>query len=143
MFWHWPITYLRDSYVVIMICCWYNVKYSAWHNKPAAFNTVIAITLLTILAVYPLLLQLYLCNRKAMLGTKAFKRKYGSAYEGLSHKGHKFVLYPLLFYYRRLVVALSVIYFPHNFILQYICLITTILATAALLGTQAPFERQS
>ena len=140
MFWHWPITYLRDSFVVIMICCWYNLKYSAWHNTPAIVNTLTAVSLLVLLTVYPSLMQLYLFKRKAMLGTSAFKRRYGSAYEGLSHKGRKSVYYPLLFYYRRLIVPFAVIFFPHNFVLQFICLIITVIATAGLIGTQAPFE---
>jgi len=48
-----------------------------------------------------------------MLTSKAFLNKYRRAYEDLDTKENKFVLYPIFFYYRRILVPMSVIFWPN------------------------------
>ena len=64
VFWNWPISFFRDSYVVIAICTIYNIKYARWNPDEAATNSGLAFALLGFLILQPLVLQLFLyCKR--------------------------------------------------------------------------------
>mmetsp|Transcript_13899 Transcript_13899/g.16571 ORF Transcript_13899/g.16571 Transcript_13899/m.16571 type:complete len:140 (-) Transcript_13899:804-1223(-) len=56
VFWNWPISYLRDSYVVIQICCLYNARYQSWHNQEASLNTGLSFSILCLLLLYPIVI---------------------------------------------------------------------------------------
>ena len=142
-FWNWPITYLRDSYVVIATCCLYNYRYRSWDCEEASLNTNLTIGSLTVLLFYPILIQLYLYKRRDLLGKESFLRRYSRAYEGLDTKDGKFFLYPLFFYYRRLLVPMSVIFWPDMIFVQYFTLVMTGVATIILLGYKRPYASQS
>ena len=51
--WNWPISFLRDSYSVIAICCLYNVAYASHANREASLNSGLAIAILFCMVVYP------------------------------------------------------------------------------------------
>ena len=56
IYWNWPITFVRDTYVVMQISCLYNLGYFSMENKTAETNSVLAATLFVLLVAYPLLL---------------------------------------------------------------------------------------
>ena len=56
VFWNWPISFLRDSYVVLQICCLFNYKYRSWEGKEASLNSALSISMLSLLIIYPLLI---------------------------------------------------------------------------------------
>ena len=143
LFWNWPIAFLRDSYVVIAICSLYNLRYRSWHNLEASTNTGFASGFLFLLTAYPLLSQLFLYWRRDMLDKKSFRDKFEEAYIGLSTKGRNYLIYPLFFYYRRLLVPLSVIFFPTAIIAQLLTMELTGLAMLVLIAFQQPFERSA
>jgi len=62
--------------------------------------------------------------------------RYNEAYEGLSTKGYDYLLYPLFFYYRRLLVPMSVIFYPESIMTQQLTMALTGIATIILIGFQ-------
>ena len=75
-------------------------------------NTGLSLSILGFLILYPFLMQSFLYYRRAHLKKKSFKKKYSQAYNGLEEKNLKFLLYPIFFYYRRILIPLSIILFP-------------------------------
>lgn len=142
-FCNYPITYLRDSYVVIAMCCLYNYRYSSWDNPEASLNTNLSIGILIVLILYPILMQLFLYTNRSMLGHKSFLTKYNSAYPGLGTKDGKYFLYPLFFQYRRLLVPMTFIFWPNVIIAQYLTLVMTGVATIILIGYKRPYANKS
>ena len=76
-----PIKFLNDSYIVIVIGCFINIEYASWKTKEAALNTGIAYVFITLLSLYPVLMQAFLYCRRDRLKKRDFFLKYGSAYE--------------------------------------------------------------
>jgi hypothetical protein len=116
VFWSWPIKFLNDSFIIIVISCLINIVYASWETKEAAINTGIAYALLIVISLYPAFMQLFLYYRREMLTKKSFLRKFGLAYQGLDAKDNKFLLYPLFSYYRRVAVPITIILFPTTYI---------------------------
>ena len=143
VFWNWPITYLTDSYVVIQICCLYNIQNQSWHNQAAQVNSGLSWSLFGLLLLYPALMQWYLYSKRAMLNHESFLHKYRKAYDGMDVNNNNFILYPLFFYYRRILVPLSVIFWPNVIFVQYGTLVMTGVATIILLGQKRPFASKS
>ena len=81
-------------------------------------------------------MQAFLYKRRDLLTKYSFLRRFGSAYKGLDERENRFVLYPLFSYYRRLLVILSIIMLPNNFIVQYFVLTMSVIATIILIGYQ-------
>ncbi len=48
LFWNWPIQFLKDSYIVIIMCCLYNLTNADWSSQGASLNTGIAATILVL-----------------------------------------------------------------------------------------------
>ena len=134
MFWNWPINFLRDSFVVIMICCLYNSSYLSWSNEDESINSGLAVALLTVLLLYPIAIQCFLYKSRDKLETEDFKHKIYAAYDGLATEDYKFILYPLLFYYRRVVIPASIIIWPNLFLMQYLVLLSTSILTVILIA---------
>ena len=143
MFWNWPINFIRDSYVVVSICCLYNTRYIQWHNDVVTTNSALAIGLLVMLLIYPLCLQLYLYRSQSKLKTEAFKHRCFAAYDRLATEESKFILQPIFYYYRCLLIPASVIIWPKFFIMQYFALILTSLAIVMLIGYKQPFSTKA
>ena len=97
IFWNWPISFLKDSFIVVIMCCLYNLVYADWSISMAKLNTGLSALFLVLLILYPALMQLFLYKKRHMLRNRYFKMRYGSAYEGLEEKDLKFLLYPLFF----------------------------------------------
>ena len=125
------------------MCALFNARYANWSMSEATLNSSIAFGLLVFLIIYPVAIQLFLYMRKASLGKKAFIAKYGVAYEGLEIKGNGYLYQPLLSYFRRLLLPLSIIFYPEVFILHYFTLTMTGVFTIILVGVQRPFESKA
>ena len=122
VFWNMPIKFLNDSYTIIVISCFINIKYASWETKEAVYNTGVACGLLAFVSLYPVFMQTFLYCRRDLLIEFDFRRKYGSAYEEFEETRNKFVLYPLFSYYRRILVPITIIFLPDTFIAQYLVL---------------------
>ena len=118
----------------------YNVRYANWSIFESSINSGVSFGILGLLLIYMVLFQAYIYSRRSSLNKKAFKAKYIKAYEGLNFKYKGFILYPVFFYLRRLMVPMSIIFFPKVFILHYYTMTMTGIATVILLGWQRPFE---
>ena len=134
---------MHDSYIVIVICCLYNVKHASWDHQLASLNSALSLTILGLLIIYPLWMQCFLYYRRHHLRTEVFKKKYSNAYRGLEEKDLKFLAYPLFFYYRRILIPLSIILFPQNMIAHYLTLTLSGIATMVLIGVKKPFKSRS
>ena len=91
------------------------------------------------LLLYPGLSALFLHSRKKDLKTKTFRKKFLAAYKGLIEKDGKYILFPLFFYYRRLITPLIIISKPDNFMAQYLFLLLSGLAAMILIAHKQPF----
>ena len=80
VFWNWPIGFLNDSFIVIVISCLINIKYSSWEVKEAAINSGISWALLALACIYPAFMQGFLYKRRLSLKKPGFMRKYTAAY---------------------------------------------------------------
>ena len=99
-------------------------------------NSGFAVAFVLVVLIYPAFIQCFLNHRRDMLQKLSFKKKYGSAYSSLKEKDEKFFWYPLVFFYRRLVMPLSIILFPRNITVHYMTLMLSGVATIGVIGTQ-------
>ena len=137
---NYPIAFLQDNYIVLVICCLLNMQYMSWHNRSAQINSGLAVALFTLLVFYPLVMQRFLYLSHDKLDTVEFKRKFGHAYDYMNTKNRRFTLYQLIYFYRRLIVPISVIYFPAGLMIQIGSLIVTSLAQLAVLTSWQPLS---
>lgn len=70
-------------------------------------------------------------------------RKWQAAYQDLNEKEYKFLLYPLFFFYRRILIPLILVYFPRVLIVQQFTLIMSGVFTVILIGLKRPFKSKS
>ena len=96
-----------------------------------------------VVLVYPAYLHCYLYSRRDMLKKRSFKKKYGSAYTTLKEKDQKYLWYPLIFFYRRLVIPLAIIKFPKNITVHFLTLWLSGVASIGVIGTQRPFKSKA
>ena len=139
VFWRWPLGFLKDNYTVIAICSMYNMRYASWGIPEARLNSTISLSLLILLSIYPFAQQAFLYIKRRSLSKKAFQAKYGVVYKGLHLSDKRFLYQPLFYYARRMLVPMSVVFYPKVFILHYSVLVLTGLATIVLIGIQRPF----
>ena len=116
------------------------MKYLQWHIQEATINSGIAICLFIILILYPVLMQVFLHAKKNHLRTKTFRAKYEQAYSGLEEADGKYLIYPTFFFFRRVLVTLSIIVYPNYIIVHYFTLTMTGIATVILIGLKHPFK---
>jgi len=138
----YPLRQLQESYIVIVMAILLNISFVKWEdakNTPAASaNLILAYLLLAFVTAYPALQQCCLYRNRHRLRNRGFNEMYGAAYENLRRK--KFLLYPLFFFYRRLILPIAIIYFDTSIITQFATLQLTGIATAALIIHQKPLE---
>ena len=139
IFWNWPIIFLRDNFIVIITCALYNAKYADWSIFESWVNSGLSFAILSMLITYTILFHVFLYCRRKSLSKKAFAAKYGSSYEGLDTRYSGFILYPMIFYLRRILVPMSIILFPKFFVLHYFMITMTGIATIIIIGYQKPF----
>lgn len=137
-----PITFLRDSFIVIAICCVYNTAYLTFETRIAALNSWLALITMLFLILYPACLHYYLYRHREDLQDKEQKDKWSnveSAYLYLDVREGKAFAYPLFFYYTRLFITVSVVVFPDTFIVHYAVITGTTIATIIFVGHETPF----
>ena len=83
IFWEKPIEFFMSSFSVIVICSMYNVVNLSWSNTWEIVNSALAILILTLLILYPVLMQRFLHKNKHLLKNRVFRTKYSMAYNGL------------------------------------------------------------
>jgi len=111
LFYQMPLGFVKGNYIVLVICAFLNLLYGTWGNGTSTFNQTIACITLIFLAVFPISIQKFLLNRRADLKKQSFRRQFSVAYEDLIEKDKKFFAYPLVFYYRRLILPFVILYF--------------------------------
>jgi len=57
VFWNWPINLLRESWIVIALCCLINIRYASWSVQEATLNSTISYAILALICLYPALTQ--------------------------------------------------------------------------------------
>ena len=86
VFWNWPIQFLNESFIVIVINCLINIKYASWQVKEAALNSGLSYALLALVFVYPVFMQTFLYRRRNMLTNPSFLRRFAAAYKNLDER---------------------------------------------------------
>ena len=86
VFWNWPIQFLNESFIVIVINCLINIKYASWQVKEAALNSGLSYALLALVFVYPVFMQTFLYRRRKMLTNPSFLRRFAAAYKNLDEQ---------------------------------------------------------
>ena len=112
----------------------YNVVNLSWSNTWEIVNSALAILILTLLILYPVLMQRFLHKNKHLLKNRVFRTKYSMAYNGMKENDNKYLYYPLFFYYRRILIPMCLILFPTILIVHYFTLIMTGIAMIILIG---------
>ena len=140
VFWRWSIRFLTDSYIVIALCCVLNLINANFEIYETKVNTALSVLIFVFISVYPIVIQRFLYKKRGLMKRTIFRSKFSSAYEGLNEKNKKFLIYPLFFFYRRLILAVTLLTMNTQLFAQYVTLLYTSLATIALIGEQAPFK---
>lgn len=137
-FWNWPIETTRDSYIILVMGSLLNISFVKWNDvgdsSAAIVNLVFAYLLFAFLVIYPIAQACCLHRNRHKLENKAFAESFKSAYEGLKMTERNYLMYTLLFYCRRLIVAFCVIYFDTSVLIQFGTVTLTGLATVMLLA---------
>ena len=102
---------LFESCSQIAICCLINFKKMQWNEYGYWIHNLTAICFFMLLIVFPVALILYLSLNMHRLEKPKFESRFGEFYESLNiEKGRIMFLYPLFFVFRRVHLAMTVIY---------------------------------
>ena len=115
LFWNGPLSFVSDSFIVLTTCALLNVCYWSSNTPSSRLNTGLALLTLILLALYPLITHLSLYRSRYHLRTKSFKKKYGALYNDYNTAKSTFFYYPLLQFYRRLLLPTVILAMPDSF----------------------------
>ena len=133
VFWNMPISFINDVFIVAVMCCLINIFHASWGIPESILNSTLAYIILVCLTLYPIGVQCFLYKRRSSLRKRSFKRKFKNAYLYLSTKDQKYLVYPLFFFYRRLILAFVLMLFYESLITQYLTMMLTGGATMILI----------
>ena len=112
LFWNYQIRVIQESYTILIMGCLISSKYIHWHDPTHALNSFLVVFLLLVLLIYPVLILSQLFKYHDQLHKGDFRKAFGSAYEAYATKQRKaFLIFIMLFYLRRILLALVVVYF--------------------------------
>ena len=110
--WNLPLGFLRDSFSILSLCSLLNIYFISWATTQASVNSAFAITIIAILIIEPIVVAFFLYLNKPQLKHQAFKLKFEQAYPNLKDTENRFLLHPIFYLYRRILIPFCVIYFP-------------------------------
>ena len=113
IFWMGPILIIQEAYQDIVICGLINVFLfkSSWNNWAAVFSNILAGSLLLGAAFIPMFLVCYLWPRYKSLKEKWYLDRFAPIYDMVNYEQNPHApIYLLLFFIRRLVFSVGVIF---------------------------------
>jgi len=110
------IRMILESYLKMCICSLISMQSLDW-NKPIEFANSIITLLLLLLYIMPVALFLFLFKNRRRLFDEEFYAKYGSFYSDINTQKSVAVYYHVIFLFRRLMVASSIIFLSNQPIL--------------------------
>ena len=115
-FWSGTYTILKESYGIVAICAFIAMKYIPTDTVGEKLMTALAFVGVAQLILMPVWTFYVLYKYRNMLGEKSFKKKYGAWNEELREDlGAKVTLWPMLFFIRRVLLAVTILYVNHIF----------------------------
>lgn len=140
VFWNLPLEAINESYSLLAICSILNLYFLSWTDFAVSVNSLVSLISFIVLCLHPIVLQLYLRWNDVNLHKSSFKKKFGSSYADLALSSGRYVVYPLLVYYRRLTIPVCLVLFPQNFLVQFLWLLIVNSAMLAVLNIKRPYE---
>ena len=115
-FWNGFIRLFMETFLELALAAIINIRTADWQTSFPSVKYSIALALISLVLIglfFPVLIILY-CRSFSVLGEARFKKKYGAGLEEISlikKVSPKSILaYPVIFFGRRLVFALSAVY---------------------------------
>ena len=99
-----------ESYLKMSHSCIFYLSISASYTSSRdKFGSIVRISLLTILIIWPFFVTAFLFMKRSQLETESFRRKFISMYSGLKTKKAGALLYTFIFCSRRMLLVLALL----------------------------------
>ena len=110
LFWSSAITLIMESYAILTICCLMSLPYLWWDSVGNSIQSASTLFFFVMVLVVPAFVLLKLLRSFYYL----YQSSYYKSYEGFIseldiNKGRLVLIYPMMFLFRRLTLALSIV----------------------------------
>ena len=104
------LRYIIEGYLELAVLCFLNMKCIIWDNTFNRFTSILAITILAIVILFPFLMPSLLYMNRENFDKKPFKKRFRTLYEDLKREHNMIFIYQFLFLIRRLIFSLTLIF---------------------------------
>lgn len=111
LFWSQQIILMNESFSMICMCAFINVRNITFDSKCEVINSVLTIVFVILCTAMPLIVCLFLLLKLPKLANPYMKKRYGDLIEGLDlEKGRVIALTPVNFLLRRFLLVAAVVF---------------------------------
>jgi len=137
--WNPILRFLIESYIFFAISCFINLTEFTFGDSGSRASSISTVVGMIIIIVLPFLVLCFMLLKFAKLKNKQVIAKYGAMYEGLDlDKGRTVILARLFFFFRRLIIGLSVNYLRDYPVFQIFSMNFQVVAAIILHGQINP-----
>ena len=121
LYWNGLIRLLMEAYLDVSICTLINLKKYVWISEFSAltFNNLLVIFFATVLLLCPPFLLIFAACKHHKWKSEDFKNKHGTLIDGTTSKLSKnkwlILFIPFMFFIRRIILALTVVFLNEFF----------------------------
>ena len=134
--WNGIITTIKESYSWAILSTFISLRALRWDSNGGIINSVAACFVLAYLIVLTIAATLFLRMKHGILHKEESKERFGALYQDLAVKKlipfKDFIVFPVFFLVRRVVLAATVVFFGDNRTFQLLLLLWQSLATLAI-----------
>ena len=111
IFWGSLIVLMNESYMIVIVCVLINIRVLSMDSAGLKVMSILCVFFLFLTVILPSIFLMTLYKDFKNLESKAMQRKYGVLYQDLKLKnGKKILMLPGFFLFRRVMLAISVVF---------------------------------
>jgi len=117
-----------QSYSIVALSCMINLRFLEWTSLNVVFMSLLTLSTLVVLLAFPIGYWRFLNKHFDELETDEIKRRHSAFFKGLNLRNGRLVfLQPVWFMFRRLILAVIVVFLHGNVIWQIALMTMTVI----------------
>ena len=137
--WNPILRFLIESYMLIALSCCINLTEFTFGDSGSRASSISTVVGMILIIFLPFFVLYFMHKKFAELNNEEVKSRFGAIYEGLDlDKGRAVILVRLFFFFRRLMISLTVTYLMDYPVFQIMSMNFQVLAAIILYGQINP-----
>jgi len=137
--WNQILRFLIESYMLIALSCCINLTEFTFGDSGSRASSISTVVGMILIIFLPFFVLYFMHKKFAELNNEEVKSRFGAIYEGLDlDKGRAVILVRLFFFFRRLMISLTVTYLMDYPVFQIMSMNFQVLAAIILYGQINP-----